>query len=63
MYWKVSFKTCNEEKKSFYVVSIAEQAGFNLTLSDTPKSEFSRHDPYDAGHFLTCATSFNVSNI
>ena len=34
------------EISSFYVVSVAEQAGLNLTLSETRRQVFSRRGPY-----------------
>ena len=31
----------------FYLVSVAEQAGLNISLSETPKTGFSRRGPYN----------------
>ena len=37
---KYHIKTCYELFSSFWLVSVAEQAGLNLTLSETPKTGF-----------------------
>ena len=43
-------RLATSENSIFLLVPVAEQAGLNITLSETPRQVFSRRGPYDVGY-------------